>query len=281
MDWCHLKIPLNRQKLEVGGDDVKEDILISIIIPAYNAEKTIDEAIQSVFQQTYQKWELIIINDCSSDKTEEFVKKYLDQNNKIIFLNNEKNLGVSATRNKGIAASKGEWIAFLDSDDKWNSEKLEKQVRLIKKNKMADLVFTGIAFINHRGLVSQYLLEVPESIGYRQLLKQNLIYCSSVMVKKELVINYRMQNDKMHEDYAVWLQLLKDGYHAFGINEPLLIYRVSENSKSRNKRYAAKMTYRVYRFMKLNCIECVYFFMIYAVRNIYKYKKIREGFLNG
>ena len=126
MDWCHLKIPLNRQKLEVGGDDVKEDILISIIIPAYNAEKTIDEAIQSVFQQTYQKWELIIINDCSSDKTEEFVKKYLDQNNKIIFLNNEKNLGVSATRNKGIAASKGEWIAFLDSDDKWNSEKLEK-----------------------------------------------------------------------------------------------------------------------------------------------------------
>ena len=124
---------------------MKEDILISIIIPAYNAEKTIDEAIQSVFQQTYQKWELIIINDCSSDKTEEFVKKYLDQNNKIIFLNNEKNLGVSATRNKGIAASKGEWIAFLDSDDKWNSEKLEKQVRLIKKNKMADLVFTGIA----------------------------------------------------------------------------------------------------------------------------------------
>ena len=161
---------------------MKEDILISIIIPAYNAEKTIDEAIQSVFQQTYQKWELIIINDCSSDKTEEFVKKYLDQNNKIIFLNNEKNLGVSATRNKGIAASKGEWIAFLDSDDKWNSEKLEKQVRLIKKNKMADLVFTGIAFINHRGLVSQYLLEVPESIGYRQLLKQNLMYCSSVIL---------------------------------------------------------------------------------------------------
>lgn len=257
---------------------MKEDVLVSIIMPAYNAERTIDEAIQSVCQQTYGEWELIIVNDCSSDRTEWIVKQYMKKDNRILLINNEQNIGVSETRNIGVSSSNGKWIAFLDSDDKWKKEKLEKQVKLLNENPWADLVFTGSAFINQQGVFSKYILNVPEKINYRELLKQNVISCSSVVVRKELVNNYRMQYDDMHEDYAVWLQILKAGYHAAGINEPLLIYRISDNSKSSNKKSAAKMTFKVYQFMNLNYIECVYFFLNYAVKSINKYKKIHRGF---
>lgn len=257
---------------------MNENILVSIIMPAYNAERTIDEAIQSVCQQTYGIWELIIVNDCSSDGTECIVTQYMQKDNRIHLINNKQNAGVSEARNIGITSSNGKWIAFLDSDDKWKNEKLEKQVKLLTEKPLTDLVFTGSAFINQQGVFSKYILNVPEKIKYRQLLKQNIISCSSVVVRKKLAQNYRMQYDDMHEDYAVWLQILKAGYFAAGINEPLLIYRISDHSKSSNKKIAAKMTFKVYRFMNLNYIKSVYFFLHYAVKSINKYKKIEKGF---
>lgn len=248
--------------------------LISIVMPAYNAEKTIKDAIQSVINQTYKHWELLVIDDCSKDSTKEIVQQLCKKDTRIILLKNEKNLGVSKSRNYGIRKSRGSWIALLDSDDMWVAEKLEKQYRLLNQREDADLIFTGSSFINSDGDNFTYILHVPKQIIYKQLLKQNLISCSSVLVRRGLLELYPMQRDDMHEDFIVWLQILKKGGKAYGLDEPLLIYRLSVKSKSGNKKKAAQMTYQVYRLMGLNTAQSIYYFFWYAVKNYEKYKRI-------
>lgn len=252
--------------------------LISVIMPAFNAEKTIKESIDSVLKQTYNKLELIIIDDYSNDSTPEIVQHISKLDSRIILLQNSKNLGVSETRNYGVSKASGDWIAFLDSDDLWAPEKLEKQVTVLLDEPSTDLIFTGSAFINYKGNYSMYQLRVPSQILYRTLLKQNLISCSSVLVRKVLLEEFKMKNDGMHEDYAVWLQILRAGNRAYGLDEPLLIYRLSRLSKSGNKRKAAKMTYRVYRYIGLNPLIATYYFFWYILKNVKKYRMIHNGF---
>lgn len=251
--------------------------LISVIMPAYDAEKTLAQAVQSVISQTYCNWELLIIDDCSKDNTYALMQKLQRNSSKIKILKNNQNSGVSESRNKGVQVASGSWIAFLDSDDIWAPNKLEKQVKLLTRNKEAAVLFTGSAFMNADGEMSEYKLSVPKAITYRQLLKQNLISCSSVMVKADVIRQFPMKYDDMHEDYAVWLQILKQGYIACGINEPLLIYRLSTNSKSSNKKKAALMTYKVYRYLGLNHIQAMYYFVWYAFKNLKKYRSIQKS----
>lgn len=255
--------------------------LISIIMPAYCAEKTIECAIHSIQAQTYKNWELIIIDDGSEDTTWNLITNLSKVDERIHCFKNLKNMGVSETRNRGINLASGDWIAFLDSDDSWTSKKLERQIQLLEKQPDAALIFTGSAYINDKGIVAAYHLRVPLQISYRSLLKQNVISCSSVLVKKELMLRYPMKYDDMHEDYAVWLQILKNGGKALGIDEPLLIYRISENSKSSNKKSAAYMTFKVYRFMGLNMIQALYYFSCYACKNIKKHYRIHRSFRYG
>lgn len=254
------------------------EIDISVIMPAYNAEKYISEAINSVIGQSYPNWELIIIDDSSKDSTLDIIKELLKKDERIILLQNKDNKGVSYSRNLGIKKAKYNWIAFLDSDDIWTEDKLYKQVEALNDNTQMDLIYTGSAFINRMGDYSSYILSVPMRITYYELLKQNLISCSSVLIKKELLEKYEMKYDDMHEDFAVWLQILKAGYKAMGVNEPLLIYRLSDNSKSSDKRKAAMMTYKVYRYLKLSYISSVYYLGWYSVKNIKKYRMILKGF---
>lgn len=252
--------------------------LISIIMPVYNAEKYVAQAIDSVLKQTYKKWELWVIDDGSQDKSEQIIKdkKYIDD--RIKFLKNEKNMGVAKTRNKGVQLANGEWIAFLDSDDMWKEEKLEKQVALLKEKRNVGIVYTGSAFIDENSKKAEYILYVPEQVSFQKLLKQNLISCSSVLVQKWYLQKYEMPDSDLHEDFATWLQILRDGGMAYGINEPLLIYRVSSNSKSGNKLHAAKMQYRVYRLVGLNIIQRIYYMGWYAILNLRKYKSIYKTF---
>ena len=254
------------------------NVWVSIVMPAYNAAATIGQSIDSVLAQTFSDWELLVIDDCSGDGTADIVKEYSARDGRVILFQNVGNQGVSAARNQGVARARGDWIAFLDSDDLWTPDKLDRQVRLIRERKDAgrkpDLIFTGSAFISGSGKKLGYRLEVPEEITYRELLKQNLISCSSVLVRRELMLRYPMKRDDMHEDYAVWLQILKNGGRAYGINQPLLIYRMSETSKSGNKKKAAFMTYKVYRFMGLNLVQSIYYFCWYAYRNLKKYYAI-------
>lgn len=147
--------------------------LISIIMAAYNAEKTISMAINSVLAQTFADWELLVINDCSKDRTAEIVASFTDP--RIRLLQNEKNSGVSISRKKGMEAANGEWIAVLDSDDAWTPNKLEKQIKLANDTG-AELIFTGSAFMDGDGKPIDWQLHVPTTLPYRELLKQNLVY---------------------------------------------------------------------------------------------------------
>ena len=252
----------------------RNDDLVSIIMPAYNCEKYVVEAIESVINQTYSNFELIVIDDGSNDSTLKIINDLAEKDNRIKALQNEKNSGVSATRNRGISIAEGNWIAFLDSDDIWVEEKLEKQMNCVKENN-ADFIFTASTYIDEDGKPYRGIFEVPEKISYRKLLRQNVITCSSVLVKKKYFDNIKMEKDEMHEDYAVWLRILKLGITAYGVNEPLLIYRISRNSKSGNKIKTVKMTYKVFRFIGINPIWSAYYMVNHVTRSLKKYRNIK------
>ncbi|HOT22718.1 MAG TPA: glycosyltransferase family 2 protein [Sedimentibacter sp.] len=146
----------------------KNEDLISIIMPAYNCEKYVEEAINSVLAQSYRNWELIVIDDGSVDNTRNIITEYLQNDFRISLLSNEKNIGVSAARNRGIDFAKGKWIAFLDSDDMWTPYKLEKQIEAVEENN-AEFIFTGSAYINEEGKPYKGIFEVPEKVSYKRL----------------------------------------------------------------------------------------------------------------
>ena len=252
----------------------RENPLISIIMPAYNSEGTIEESIRSIISQTYEHWELIVINDASKDRTADVISSCAAKDKRIRILTNPSNRGVSYSRKRGVDAADGEWIAFLDSDDLWTSDKLEKQMAsLIAHN--ADLSYTASAFIKADGTPYSWVMQVPQKITYRQLLKQNVISNSSAVVRKELLQSHMVEGDHMHEDYACWLGCLRSGASVQGINEPLLTYRVSSSSKSGNKIKAAKMNWHTYRTVGLSVFEAVYYMTWYCIRGILKYRNLK------
>lgn len=239
---------------------------------AYNAEKTIEQAIRSVLAQTYQNFELLVVNDCSTDGTVSVIQGIRDE--RIRLIHNERNSGVSYTRKHGLDAARGEWIAILDSDDAWAPDKLEKQMKL-QEQKNAELIFTGSAFMDSDGTPKDWILHVPEEIAYRRLLKQNLVSNSSVVVRKKLYADNYTIGDQMHEDFAIWLKILKAGIKAYGIDEPLLIYRLSSVSKSSNKLKAARMNWNTYRAVGLNPLSAFYYECWYMVNGLLKYRHLK------
>lgn len=253
----------------------KEDFgLISIIMAAYNAEKTIGQAIESVLNQTFPNFELLVVNDCSKDGTVKLVEDIAKKDRRVRLISNEKNSGVSYTRKHGLQETRGAWIAILDSDDAWAPEKLEKQIELQEKEN-ADLLFTGSAFMDADGQPIDWYLHAPTEVTYRQLLKQNVLSNSSALVRKELYARHYAIGDGMHEDFAIWLSILKEGRKAYGVDEPLLIYRVAKASKSGNKVKAAKMNWNTYRYVGLSPISAFYYECWYVVKGLQKYRNLK------
>ena len=250
--------------------------LISIIMAAYNAEKTIEQAINSVLSQTYTNFELLVVNDCSKDRTVELVKDIVAKDSRVRLISNVKNSGVSYTRKHGLEEAKGDWIAILDSDDAWEPEKLEKQIELQRRTN-ADLLFTGSAFMDSEGHPIDWYLHAPKEVTYRQLLKQNVLSNSSALVRKELYAKHYAIGDGMHEDFAIWLSILKKGTKAYGVDEPLLIYRIAKSSKSGNKVKAARMNWNTYRYVGLNLMEAIYYERWYIFNGIRKYRNLRNN----
>lgn len=251
-----------------------QERLVSVIMPAYNCEKYIEEAINSVLFQTYSNLELIVIDDGSKDNTVKIIERLIKKDSRVKFYKNEKNLGVSATRNKGISLANGDWIAFLDSDDIWEKTKVKKQIKYASDIN-AEFVFTGVSYIDENGKAYKGTFEVPNKVTYKKLMRQNVITCSSVFIKKIFFNTIKMEKDEMHEDYAVWLRVLKTGTCAYGINEPLLIYRISPNSKSGNKIKTIKMTYKVFRFIGIKPLGSTYYMIRHIIGSVIKYRKIK------
>lgn len=247
---------------------MEEKVDVSVVMPAYNAARYIKEAIDSVFLQNVS-WELVIIDDASTDAIEDVIKPYLSDE-RVHFLRNEKTLGAASSRNAGVRAAKGEYIAFLDADDRWTEGKLEAQLAILKE-KNAVLCSTARALMNEEGQLTQKVIPVKEQITYQSLLYSNSISMSSAVISRKVALEFPLEQDHLHEDYILWLKVLKKYKIAYGINQPMLEYRLYSGSKSGNKWKSAKMTYGVYRYMGLNIVQSIYYFIGYTINGIIKY----------
>ncbi|MFV0465948.1 MAG: glycosyltransferase family 2 protein [Lachnospiraceae bacterium] len=259
--------------------------MISVIIPTYNCEKYIGKAIESVIHQdTKEVVEIIVIDDGSKDQTKSVVQSYMNQylgmadtdgDRSITYFRNGTNKGVAETRNVGIRAAQGEYIAFLDADDWWSKDKLRKQIQLMRKKK-AFLVFSGRELMHADGRTTGRCVSVPETVTYQQLLMTNYIPCSSVLIKTDVAREFYMSNDELHEDYIMWLKVLQKYKKAYGINEPLLKTRLAQDGKSRNKLKSAKMHFGVYRYMGIPVWQSLFLFVGYAFHGVKKYWGISQ-----
>ncbi|TDM03848.1 glycosyltransferase family 2 protein [Macrococcus carouselicus] len=247
---------------------------VSIIMPAYNAELFIEDAINSVINQTYRNWELLVIDDCSTDCSAAIIKTYVEQDNRINYIKNIVNSGVSVTRNNGLTASTGHFIAFLDSDDIWQPTKLEKQIALLQAKK-GSFSFTNLTYIDkHNEVLGQSTLKLPEEVKYKKLLKHNYIPCSSVVVEKNYLKPFHEDAYNFHEDYYQWLNILKTGVIAYGINEPLLLYRFQTTSKSGNKLKSFFMTFYVFKELGFNSLSAFALTSRHVLIALKKYKNV-------
>lgn len=245
-----------------------DEILVSVIIPAYNCSKFISLALDSALAQDVPM-EIIVINDCSKDDLDQVMQKYLKYP-QIRYLKNEENMGVAETRNKGVRLAQGEYVAFLDADDYWDKDKLKKQLKLIRE-KGTVLCSTARELMRPDGTLTGYIIPVKTEFSFRDLRLQNQVNCSSVLMRADVAKEFPMHHDDSHEDYLMWLEVLEKYGDGCAINEPLLKYRISDTGKSGNKWNSAKMTYRTYRYMGFGFFRSVMYFISYAFNGMKKY----------
>lgn len=247
---------------------MEEKPLISVITPAYNAAKFIGETIESVINQTYSNWEMVIVDDCSKDETRSIIEKYakIDQRIKLYVL--DENSGAAVARNKAMEMAKGRYIAFLDSDDRWLPEKLEKQLKFMQEKNIA-FSFTGYVRMLEDGTRTKAIVMPPGTVNYDDLMKRCVIGCLTVMIDRSKAGHVKMVNIRSRQDYVYWLTITKMGFLAYGIPEVLAEYRLVENSISSNKWKAAKMNWNVFRKIeKQSFLKSVWYFSHYVVRSI-------------
>ncbi len=253
--------------------DGNRSISVSVIMPAYNSERFVRIAIESVLAQTVRDIELLVIDDCSTDGTADAVSEYL-YDPRVRYIRMDANSGAPGARNKGLELAGGKYVAFIDSDDEWLPDKLERQLHTLEK-KGADAVCTGYNLINENGeMRGEY--SIPEEISTELLLSENVIGCSTVMLSSRIFDKYRFGHDFFHEDYVLWLRVLGDGYTFVGIKEPYVNYRVMSTSKAGNKLKSAKHRYDIYRrFMHMSPLKSCRYLLRYTLRGIMKYRGVR------
>ena len=244
------------------------EILVSVVMPAYNCAASIGDSIESVLCQDVPL-ELIVVNDRSPDDLDAAMAKYL-HDERVVYVTNQVNMGAAMSRNRAMEMARGKYIAFLDSDDIWLPGKLKKQVDLLEQSGNV-LCCTARALMTPEGVDDGRILPVAEVISYRDLLRHNCIACSSVLIRTEAAREFPMGHEDSHEDYIMWLQVLRKYGDARGINEPLLRYRLSNTGKSGSKLHSAKMTFKVYRYMGFSLPKSLLCFASYAINGVKKY----------
>lgn len=244
---------------------------VSIITPLYNCSEYLEQAIQSVVSQTYQDWEMIMVDDFSTDKSIEIAQRYAAEDSRIKVLQLEKNSGAAVARNTAIEAAAGRFIAFLDSDDKWLPHKLETQIQFMQDN---DVAFSYAAYekINEQGNAVGKV-GVPERITYYDLLKVCSIGCLTAVYDTQKLGKIYMPLIRKRQDLGLWLRILKQIPYAYGVQEVLGQYQLRSDSISANKLSAAQFTWKLYREVeKLNIFKASYFFAQYAVNGVLRTK---------
>jgi len=238
--------------------------LVSIVIPVYNAENFIEETVAGVVNQTYPHWELLLVNDGSKDRSGEIIDELAGRDSRIKTIHLAGG-GAAAARNAGTKEASGRYLAFLDADDLWENEKLEKELKYLKE-KDAAFVFTGYEFADHEGRGTGKIVRVPETISYTQALKNTTIFTSTVMFDmaktgRELLYMPQIKS----EDTALWWKVIREGYIAYGLDENLVKYRRAGKTLSSNKLEAIRRIWNLYRKAeKLSVVKICYYFVFWA-----------------
>ena len=245
--------------------------LISIITPSYNVAKFVSQTISSVLSQTYPNWELLIIDDCSSDNTISIVKEFAERDPRIRYFFTNQNTGSpSQPRNIGIEQAKGDYIAFLDSDDIWLPNKLEEQLAFMQEYGY-DFVYSNYEKMSWDGKREQRIVKVKGSASYKDILKTNEIPCLTVLLRRELLNDVRFKSVP-DEDCVCWLDILKKGYKAYNTGKVHAVYREAKQSRSSNKFKMFKERWHILREIeKVGFVPAVYYLTIYAFRGLAKY----------
>ncbi|MDS1909561.1 glycosyltransferase [Vibrio parahaemolyticus] len=249
------------------------NVLISIITPAYNSSKLISQTYQAILSQTYCNWEWIVTDDCSTDDTFEVLKKISFEDERVKVFRNNKNSGAAISRNNSIENAKGEYLAFIDSDDLWIDNKLELQLKFMI-DKRINFSFTAYEIIDHNDNSTGKFVDThhKKSLSYSDMLrKKATLGCSTVMLRKNAFSDLKMPLIRTGQDYALWLKLLKDGNRAYPLTTVLTKYRILPNSISRNKFKKAKRQWQIYRQLEdlsfFSSLEC---FCFYGWRAVFR-----------
>ncbi|MGA0164282.1 MAG: glycosyltransferase family 2 protein, partial [Bdellovibrionota bacterium] len=236
------------------------------ITPCFNSEKYISDTIESVLSQTLTDFEMLVIDDGSSDTSVEIIKSYSERDSRVRLLRLEKNQGPGAARNLGISEARGRFIAFLDSDDLWHSEKLEKQIRFMISNGY-EFTYTRYQRLDMSGRLRDAASNFPSEVCYEDLLKFNPIGCLTAVYDSEALGKVLMPLIRKRQDYALWLKLLRLGARAYGLDESLAIYRLRPGSVSGSKWHLVKYNWHVLRTLeRLNPAKALLFLSIYAFK---------------
>ena len=244
--------------------------LVSVIMPCYNMEKYIAATIHSVQQQTYPYWELLIVDDASTDGTDDIVKSHQIQDDRIHFVVKPKHSGIADTRNQCISMAKGRFLAFLDADDLWHPEKLEQQLQFMTERNIG-FSYSSYDCVDEEGKPLEKMVKSAGNLDYDAYLHNTIIGCSTVMIDTTIIGNVFVPNFRTSEDTATWLNILKKGFLAYAIEQPLTSYRIRQHSASSNKLKASSDLWRVYRKNeKLPLFKAVACFSSYAFNAIKK-----------
>jgi len=248
--------------------------IISIVTPNFNCERFIAQTIESVLAQTYPDWELIIVDDCSTDNSYQIALAYAEKDKRIKVIRNEKNSGAAISRNNALDFAKGEYIAFLDSDDLWEPYKLEKQIEFMQKND-CDFCFSRYDLIDEENFPLRKTARIPEKLSYYKLLHHDFIGCLTAIYRRGFAEDIRSFNIKNNNDYGLFLQVVKRAKKARGIKEVLAHYRIRKSSISRNKFKKVKAYFELMRkYLHIPFfVACYFLFTNILIGKIYKYEK--------
>lgn len=249
-------------------DSLKLNELVSIIMPCYNSGLHLDITVSSILNQEYHDWELILVDDCSIDNTKKIINKFVNSDQRIRGIFNKSNEGVAFSRNIGLKQSRGIYIAFCDSDDIWDVSKLKTQIPLLKQYPVVCSNYIMFSDSNNK----RKLIQGPKVFDYNKLLKTNFIPNSSAVFNRKLVNDGVFQKKIGHEDYLMWLELLKPNKKVFRVQKPLMLYRLHVNSISSNKLRSIRWTWNIY-YYELELGLCYSLFLIgnYIWNNFKKY----------
>lgn len=245
--------------------------LVSVIMPVYNSEKHLKEALNSIFKQSYKNIEIVIVDDKSTDCSAKIIMKIQEKHPEIIYYLKKKNMGAGVARNKALKLAKGRYVAFLDSDDIWQCDKIERQLKLMKE-KHVGFTYTAIKMIDDGNRVLKGKRNIPESCDYQYLLHNTIIATSSVLIDRNIIGDFQMSLRRSGQDYATWLRILRKGVMAYGINEALVNYRVTNQSLSSNKFKSIKQVWEIQtQDEKIGKISAAYHAICFGFHGLRKY----------